>query len=174
MRVETNLERIRQLSEEHDDKNWEFRAYLKQCDADDIDSRVDPILKEVTAAIDCTQCGNCCTCLRPVLGEADVARLAEALSCAPTEFREQYTENDEDGACALRGKPCPLLEDKRCACYDARPEDCRSYPHLHKEGFTFRLASVIANCAICPIVFNVYERLKNEMWPRYQGKQGLL
>ena len=44
----------------------------------------------------------------------------------------------------------------------------RSYPHLQKEDFVFRLAQAVSNCSICPIAFNVYERLKAELWHRPQ------
>jgi Fe-S-cluster containining protein len=57
-------------------------------------------------------------------------------------------------------KPCPFLEGNLCSNYDHRPGDCRSFPHLHKHDFIFRLWNVADNCAVCPIVFNVYERLK--------------
>ncbi|MBW1737720.1 MAG: hypothetical protein JRJ69_09220 [Deltaproteobacteria bacterium] len=53
-----------------------------------------------------------------------------------------------------------------CSHYELRPEACRSFPHLHKEEFVSRLMGVIQNYAVCPIIFNVYERLKNELWHR--------
>ncbi len=33
-----------------------------------------------------------------------------------------------------------------------------------EENWAFRLMDVIANCSVCPIVFNVYEALKEELW----------
>ena len=51
----------------------------------------------------------------------------------------------------------------RCRVYAHRPDTCRSYPHLDKEGFVFHLAQTVSNCAVCPIVFNVMERLKAEL-----------
>ena len=33
-----------------------------------------------------------------------------------------------------------------------------------KKNFTSRLMGVIGNCSVCPIVFNVYELLKGEIW----------
>jgi hypothetical protein len=52
---------------------------------------------------------------------------------------------------------------------EARPNDCRLFPHLHKKGFVFRLIQVVENCSICPIVFNVFERLKQELWHKPPG-----
>lgn len=171
MRVETDLESIRQLAEERKDENWEFRTFLKQCDEDDVDARVHRILDEVNAQVDCTACGNCCTVIWPKISDADIERLAECLYMTPEGFRAQYIMKDEDGDIVLRGQPCPFLEDKRCTVYPNRPENCRSYPHLHKEWFNSRLISVISNYAVCPIVFNVYERLKDEIWSRRRRRR---
>jgi len=34
----------------------------------------------------------------------------------------------------------------------------------NKEDFVFRLIGVVGNYDVCPIVFNVYEQLKAELW----------
>ena len=44
----------------------------------------------------------------------------------------------------------------------AKPRACIEFPHTQKEGFVFRLLSVIDNYSICPVVFEIYERLKNQ------------
>jgi Fe-S-cluster containining protein len=66
----------------------------------------------------------------------------------------------------FRSIPCPFLKDNKCINYEYRPKDCQSYPHLQKEDFVFRLWGVIDNYSICPIVFNVFEILKKELWNR--------
>ena len=35
---------------------------------------------------------------------------------------------------------------------------------FHKKEFTSRLISVIENSSLCPIVYNVYEFAKRELW----------
>ena len=42
----------------------------------------------------------------------------------------------------------------------------KKYLKFDKEegNFVFRLWGVVENCSICPIVFNVYEQLKGELW----------
>jgi len=59
-KIEIDLSRIQQLSQEHDDENWEFRSWLKQYAPDDIDGLVKTLSKKCFALIDCTQCANCC------------------------------------------------------------------------------------------------------------------
>jgi hypothetical protein len=162
MGLETDLDEIRKLAEERDDENWKFCTFLKQRDG--VDKRAYRILEGVLAGIDCTTCGNCCLTMEVCVTDTDVARLAVHLSVTPKKFREQYVVRDEHGNARLRGRPCVFLEGKRCSVYDARPEDCRAFPHLHKKGIVSLLMGVIGNYSVCPIVFNVYERLKDEMW----------
>jgi len=168
METTLDLQRIQKLAKERDDENWEFRAFLKGIDlpAKKLDALVRRIYAEVSAQIDCTQCANCCQKINPVLDQADVARFAQGLGLARAEFQAKYLRPDQDQpfkAC-FSALPCPFLKQKRCSNYDFRPEDCRSYPHLHKRDFGSRLWGVIENYEICPIVFNVYEQLKLELW----------
>lgn len=46
-------------------------------------------------------------------------------------------------------------------------KDCVSYPYLLKKNFTSRLMVVIGDCSVCPIVFNVYKLLKDEVWHKH-------
>ena len=78
------------------------------------------------------------------------------------EFITQSMKPDEygdDNKLFLKSKPCQFLKDKKCTIFDLRPEECNSYPYIHKEDFISRLHGVISNYEICPIVYNVYELL---------------
>ena len=80
------------------------------------------------------------------------------------EFESEYLMKDEEeDGFTFRSTPCPFLSGNSCAVYPDRPEDCRSYPHLHKKEFATRLYGVLSNCSVCPIVYNVYELLKDEL-----------
>jgi hypothetical protein len=168
MKIETDLKRIEQLAEENEDENWAFRSFLKQLDLGrkDLDAIVHRINDEVSAQIDCTACGNCCKQIRPVLDMADVSAFADGLNIPVSEIQVNHLElhPERPSHYYFNALPCPFLSDNRCTNYDHRPQDCRSYPHLHKDDFLFRLMGVIGNYAVCPIVFNVYERLKEELW----------
>ncbi|KPA10890.1 Fe-S-cluster oxidoreductase, partial [Candidatus Magnetomorum sp. HK-1] len=59
--------------------------------------------------------------------------------------------------------PCPFLKNNNCSIYGYQPDSCRYYPHLHKDEFAARTIGVIENYEVCPIVFNVFERLKKEL-----------
>lgn len=169
--------KIRQIAGEKEDENWEFRAFLKgycKLSSKKIDRITHELYKEVSAAIDCLQCGNCCRISKPILNQTDIRRLAKKLTVSAKQFRDQYlAENmEEEKGFVFKTKPCPFLENNKCAYYASRPGVCKSFPHLHKRDFIFRLMGVIDNYAICPIVFNVYERLKGELWHNNRRRYG--
>ena len=177
-RIETDLARIKALSEKRDRENFEFRAFLKsECLPERLDALVQKLYREVSAAIDCTTCANCCREIMPVFSEEDIERFAQGLKASSKELAIEYMMRADEGGFIFRRTPCPFLSGKTCINYGARPNDCRSYPHLHKENAMDRLMGVVANYSICPIVFNVYEGLKRELGPgrlaRYRhGIQG--
>ncbi len=167
MKLELDLERIERCAERDEKRNVEFRFYLKSCglSSKKIDAMVHSLNDEIAVAIDCGKCANCCVVGYPVLKPPDVTRLAQFLKLSEEAFREKYLQKDDEGrAEVFRLMPCPFLHKNRCEVYAARPEDCRSFPHLHKDDFVSRLSRVVDNCSMCPIVFNVYERLKEKLW----------
>ena len=165
--METDLKKVEQLGQKRADENWEFRSFLKFIDmeVEELDSIVHGIYKEVSAQIDCTKCANCCKETKPVLDQKDIERFSKGIDIAADEFKSQYIEIDEDSSeFYFNKKPCPFLKDNLCSNYEFRPKDCKSYPHLDKKEFVFRLWDVVDNYSICPIVFNVYEILKEKLW----------
>ena len=130
-----------------------------------LDSIIHRLYEQVSDQIDCNQCANFCKEVRPILNRADIKNFSKGLGISTTEFQEKYLTKDEESSGFIFNEiPCPFLKDNLCSNYDNRPKDCRSFPHLHKKDFVFRLIGVIDNCAICPIVYNVFELLKDELW----------
>jgi len=156
----TDLDTIRQLGERNKDINFRFRSFLKSKDEDRLDRTVKDLFQFYSSRIDCTKCANCCTILKPIIQKSDIKTLATITNKSIQDFQREYLVTDEDGDMHFKDLPCPFLIVKTCSVYDSRPEDCRSYPHLHKDNFLSRLFGVIDNYSICPIVFNVYEDLK--------------
>ena len=170
MHIELDLDKIKLLGEKRSDDNFRFRSYLKnlEIEIDKLDKLVHIINDEVTSQIDCTQCANCCNTISPLLSLDDVSKFAKGINISSQELITTYcikSESDIDKF-SFNKVPCPFLKDNKCTNYEYRPEDCMDYPHLHKEHFVFRLWGAIDNYSICPIVFNVYEKLKEELWNR--------
>jgi len=166
MKLVTDAKVVAELARKRQDENWKFRSFLKGIDleAREVDAIVHRHYEEVSNQIDCCACGNCCRQLQPVLQGDDVTRLAAGLEIPREELVERFLTTDEDGDTIFNAMPCPLLSGDRCRAYEHRPDVCRSFPHLHKDEFVFRLIRVVQNCSVCPIVFNVFERLKDELW----------
>jgi len=165
----TDIQSIETLARKREDENWEFRYYLKNANltAESIDNDVHDLYREISAQIDCQKCANCCIVSSPILKKADQLRLAKHIKMKPVDFKDKFLIPDEENdGYVFRQMPCFFLQDKSCTVYNHRPHECQSYPHLHKDGFVFRLAQAVENCSICPIVFNVYEELKVKFWRR--------
>jgi Fe-S-cluster containining protein len=162
--VITDIELIKKIAKEREDENWRFRSYLKGCDTGEVDDIIHRLYEEIAPQVDCQACGNCCRVMRPILKDGDVKRLSAHLAISEDELTNQYLGEDEDGDITFKESPCPFLDGNSCSVYEGRPVDCRSYPHLHKKEIISRLMGVVLNCSVCPIVFNVYEQMKIELW----------
>ena len=159
--LELDLSRIATAAENLREENFRFRRYVKErVDGRRLDKLVRELHAEVAGQIDCTQCGNCCRESSPTLTKADASRMAKATGLAAKAFTDSFLSRDDDGDTVFNARPCPFLKDNKCCHYDARPEACHSYPHLHKSGFAGRTLFVIGNFGVCPIFFNVVQRLK--------------
>lgn len=166
MKIETDLNIIKQNSEIREEENFEFRSFLKGQDSVKIDRIVHDLYKKVLNHIDCTKCANCCIELETCFQTKEIDRLTKHLNIDKKKFIKQSIKPDQFGdqnKFYLNSKPCQFLTDKKCTIYELRPEECSSYPNLHKDDFNARLIGVIENYEICPIVYNVYELLKQEM-----------
>lgn len=167
-KLEQDLQVIKKLSRKYEHENREFRSYLKSLDMEysELDDLVHEINDYVSGEIDCTTCGNCCTKTKPGFKDSDLRNFKEQINTPLPLFKEKYMveDSEEPGSFVFKSLPCKFLEDKKCTNYSSRPEACKSFPHLHKNEFRTRLWSVVSNTSICPIVFNVYEMLKEKLW----------
>ena len=84
----------------------------------------------------------------------DIRSISTNLNLPEDTFISQYLEKSEDEYLIAK-KPCPFLKDNLCSIYGVRPEDCRSYPHLWKQGFQTRLIHVVENSHYPCMNFNV-------------------
>jgi uncharacterized protein len=162
--LEKNIELIEVLAAQKEKENYRFRILLKQRDSTQIDQLAHRINSKVVNEVDCTACGNCCATLRPVVTDNEIVRLSRLVNISKELFADQYTEHIADeNVRMLKDTPCIFLANKKCTVYDARPHDCRSFPHIEQDNFTFRTLEMVENCGICPIIYNVLERLKKEL-----------
>jgi uncharacterized protein len=159
--VETNLQTIEAAFIARKEENKGFKDFLKAIPTKNVDVLVQALNEEVTSKIDCIACANCCKILEPPVDQDEIERLAVARHLEPKIFASDYVGKEPGtGIQFLKCQPCIFLQDKHCGIYEIRPASCADYPHLNNPDFKYRWKSVMANYAICPIVFNVVEQLK--------------
>jgi Fe-S-cluster containining protein len=158
--IEIRLEVIAASAEPTWADNWNFRSYLFQnVPSELVDQTVHTLNKEISSKIDCTKCGHCCREIQPFMDANDIAQMAEGLKETSEKILAQTKPEDHNCVSFLK-KPCPMLKDNKCTVYQFRPRDCQEYPHLDKPDFLAGSVGTIENYGTCPIVFNVYNRLK--------------
>ncbi|MDX2130061.1 MAG: YkgJ family cysteine cluster protein [Chloroherpetonaceae bacterium] len=156
------------LAKEKRVENEAFGRLLRQFPSSLIDPLVQQLYLIVSAEIDCTACANCCKIPRPAVLVSELTPLANAKGMTLAQFIENHTDSipflDEAGnqefIYYLKPKPCPMLKGNLCSVYQERPLSCADFPHLDKPHFKYRFRQVLENYTLCPIVFDVVERLK--------------
>lgn len=81
------------------------------------------------------------------------------------QFISTYLEKDEYATnYQTKHKPCDFLqEDGNCKLGDCKPDSCKKYPYTDQQERLFSLLSVLDTVEICPVAFEIYERLKKNM-----------
>ena len=164
--LETDPQRVAQLARARRDEFEVLRYTLEfmeeELPDDALDALVEEIAAPITAAVDCTLCANCCRSLDVYLTPQDTDRLAEGLHVSPEDVLACCIDRGSAEAVGewgkLRDRPCRFLEGRLCTIYDHRPQSCRTYPALTPD-FRWTLADTLEGAAICPIIYNVLDRL---------------
>lgn len=144
-------------------ENDEFRLFLKGGDGTELDEIVQRLDREISPLIDCTACGNCCKTLMIVVTDQEADRLAGRLQMPRDAFDGSYLEKGSQGMMIVNRMPCHFLADNKCTVYEDRFAGCREFPALHVAGFRERLFTTFMHYDRCPIIYNVIERLKQEL-----------
>lgn len=126
-----------------------------------LDKEIQAIHEEVSSKTDCLQCGNCCRGLGPLILEKDIDLLSKKMRVRSSDFINKYLRKDEDHDWVFQSMPCPFLgTDNFCAVYESRPKACREYPHTDRKKFYQIYDLSIKNASVCPIVFEVLEKIQ--------------
>lgn len=60
-------------------------------------------------------------------------------------------------------KPCDfLMKNGECKLGDCKPESCKKYPYTNQPERLWSLYSVLNVVEVCPVAFEIWERLKKE------------
>ncbi len=155
--------KLKQVSNKVENENYAFRAYLKNhADLDQLDKQFLELHNELFLNYDCSKCRNCCIEYSASFEEEELSQVASFLNMTEEEFRDKYIENTFGGF-ELKATPCCFLkENGTCEIEACKPESCRSYPFTDKPERLLSLSSIVNSASICPVVFEMLERLKQE------------
>ena len=146
-------------------ENIEFRTFLK-CNADEkeLDEQFARLHNELFANYDCDRCRNCCKMYYGSIPTVDVEKDAQYLGISTAEFTQKYLDKiDSEGNWQTKHKPCDfLLADGNCMLGECKPENCKKYPYTNQPERLWSLYSVLDAVEVCPVAFEIYERLKKE------------
>jgi len=144
-------------------ENDDFAQFLRNRDNESLDSLAHQVNDKISAAIDCTVCGNCCRSLVINVTASEVVLLSEHLQLTQADTKEKFIEESQQGNCYINTIPCHFLSNNKCTIYEARFTECRDFPHLHKPGFKDRLSGTLMHYGRCPIIYNVIEKMKVQL-----------
>jgi len=144
-------------------ENYAFRTYLKNhANEDELDEQFLKLHKELFLSYDCTKCRNCCKEYSASFEENELGLVSAFLKMTEKDFTDKYIK-EEFGGYQLNVKPCCFLkEDGRCGIETCKPNSCRDYPYTDKPERLFSLLSILDSTRICPVVFEMFERLKHQ------------
>ena len=149
-----------------EDENYNFRTYLKiQADPDELDQQFQELHQELFSEYDCSQCGNCCKKYHGNIPEEDIDQDASYIGMEADEFIDRYLEyNPAECTSETKKCPCDFWDSKtgECLLGDCKPESCKKYPYTDQPDRIGSLLSIIDNASICPVVYEILERLKEE------------
>ena len=155
--------KLKYWTEKKWNENIEFRTFLK-CNADEgeLDRQFLKLHQELFAGYDCSKCRNCCKMYYGTIPEADIERDAAYLKVSPEEFISGYLVKEEnDEGYQTKHKPCDFLEtDGTCSLGECRPENCKKFPYTDQPERLRSLYSVLDVIEVCPVAFELWERLK--------------
>ena len=146
-------------------ENLQFRTFLK-CNADEkeLDEQFAILHDELFANYDCNECRNCCKMYYGSIPITDIKKDSLYLGISPENFIEQYLQGkDSEENYQTKHKPCDFLQkDGGCKLGDCKPDSCKKYPYTNQPERLWSLYSVLDVIEICPVAFEIYERLKRE------------
>jgi len=153
--------KIKEEFEQVESENYRFRTYLKnRADIDELDEQFLELHNELFKSYDCSKCRNCCKEYSITFEETEIDQASKLLKITKKGFMDKYIEETINGY-DLKAKPCYFLtENGACEIEKCKPEGCREYPFTNRPERLLSLLSIVDFASVCPVVFEMLERLK--------------
>ncbi|RAJ87783.1 hypothetical protein CLV59_101544 [Chitinophaga dinghuensis] len=158
------LENWEQKAKDKQKANKQFLQKLQTRRGKGVEKLLPELHEEAFSKIDCLECAGCCKSISPRFKAPDIKRISKFLGMKEAAFIDTYLRIDKDEDYVVKSSPCPFLgADNYCGIYDVRPGDCHNYPYTDSHDFYKRPNITYNNSTICPAVYYVLERLKEDM-----------
>lgn len=146
-----------------EDENLEFRTFLKiNADNDELDKQFLELHNQLFSEYDCSKCRNCCKELTAAVEDREIDNIAKTLGISKKDFINSYIDNSGYGI-KIKGSPCCFLEDNgNCKLEKCKPIECREFPYTDKPERLASMLGMVGFAKVCPVVFEMLERLKEE------------
>ena len=151
-----------------------LKAFLEKMDEkvpEEIQQLASETDKTVWEDVQCLNCANCCKTMTPTWNRADVLRISRHLGMRPKDFVEKWLYREEEsGDWMNKSVPCQFLDlaTNMCTVYEARPKDCREFPHHNKKPFDLYNDTFANNLVHCPATYLLVARLKKRIESEYE------
>ena len=158
---------ISYYAKKNERKNHRFRTWLKlHADPDELDEKFHRLHHELFSRYDCSKCRNCCKEYYGSIPAGDVERDAAMLDLSVNEFRKMFLQQTMDPmeqSYNTKSIPCDFLQpDGSCILGDNKPDNCKKYPYTDQPDRIGSLLSFLDTVSVCPVAFEILERLKKE------------
>lgn len=155
--------------------NFRFRTWLKMnVDSEELDEKFFRLHQELFSEYDCSQCRNCCKQYYGEIPADEVEEDAAWLGLSKEEFKSKYLQDNIGGheqVYQTKNMPCDFLQkDGSCLLGDHRPENCKKYPYTDQPDRLFSLLSFLDTVSVCPVAYEIIERLKKEYGFSYRTR----
>ena len=119
-------------------ENYKFRRFLKNhADEKELDELFLKLHNELFNDYDCSKCTD--------------------------NFIETYLQKDEYGIEYItKNKPCDFFVNNQCLLGECKPESCANFPYTNQPERLWSLLGFMENVSICPVAYEICERLKQE------------
>lgn len=157
--------KIKFEAQKKEKENIEFRTFLKfNADEEELDEQFQKLHNELFAGYDCIRCRNCCKMYHGSIPAEDVEADAKYLEFTIEQFVDLYLRKNEiENTYETKHKPCDFLnKDGSCKLGKCKPDSCKKYPYTDQPDRLQSLYSVLDSVEVCPVAFEIYERLKKE------------
>jgi Fe-S-cluster containining protein len=93
------------------------------------------------------------------LRDDEINSISDSLGLSREKFIDKYLIQSAEGY-EIKSPCCFLNENGACAIQWCKPAECMDFPHTDKPDRLFGLLGVLSFAEVCPIVFEMLERLK--------------